>query len=198
MTFSRYLWAYTLLGLLLAYGCSKWDRVQGAFLVVAAIGISSMFGLLVQVVTFRFSSAVAGSSDLERVVQNQALREFFISAPVFGHGLGSYTSAVIRSEALPYSYENQIGALAGQVGVVGCILLLTLTGYYYFKAVRESCDSFRYKIALIILLAVWIFGGFLNPQLISSSASVSYGFLLALALTGQSGIDWRHAGGPYA
>jgi hypothetical protein len=120
------------------------------------------FHTLAQLVTLRFSVEQAGSSDLIRIEQTSELIRVFWDAPFWGHGLGSHSWRVIRSPSSPYSYENQLFALAGQVGIL-----------------PQNKKEALHNLSVIVLLVAWITGGFANPWLISSAGSISYGVLLA-------------------
>ena len=120
---------------------------------------------------------MVSGSDADRIQQTTALRAFIADAPWFGHGLGSYTHLVIRSPEASYSYEAQLLALFGQVGLVG-VAFLTLLAIAYF---RRLWPVQRRSIALALLLLGWFAGGFFNPSVISSAASVSYAAIFAMA-----------------
>jgi O-antigen ligase len=180
MTFSRFLWAFSAVGLLMGFVTARREPIHLLLLAALAAGIANVYELIGSMITLRFFSQQTDASDFPRIEQKSALTAFFEDAPIFGHGLGSYTPQVIRSETLPYSYENQLLALAGQLGIVGLLLLSGLLLAYYRKLVATRRQSLFYKCTLVALLVVWILGGFFNPGLVSSTAALSYGFLWAL------------------
>ena len=102
----------------------------------------------------------------------------------FGHGLGSYTIQVIRSAEAPYVYEVQLLALVGQVGLAGMAILAVLLINYYSKAVRLKAGQWGYQISILIMLALFIGAGLFNPGILTSTASLTYGFLFVLASLG--------------
>jgi hypothetical protein len=67
---------------------------------------------------------------------------------------------------------------------------------YYFHGFLSPKNSVRYKSLLLLLLAFWLYGGFVNPQIISSTGAVFFGFILALVLTPQKD-DWVSVGPTY-
>ena len=186
LTFSRYFWGYMLLALALAYIAAKLEKFHGLLLLILSAATVSSLSVTSGIVQQRFSEFVLNASDSARDDQHIALAAFFKDAPILGHGLGSYVPAFIRSDVLPYTYEDQIGALAGQVGIVGCSALLLLLFVFYFQPFLRSRVSATYKAALLGLLAFFLYGGFTNPLILSSTASVSYGLLLALLLVDPS------------
>lgn len=187
-SFSRYLWVFTVLAILCGFILGKKDLFQMSLLTILSVTIIAGLPLLVTVVSLRFSTNVVTSSDAERTAQVTALRDFIEDAPWFGHGLGSYTTRVIRSETAPYSYEAQLLALLGQIGMVGVALLALLTTYYLRNLWPARGRSVLRSGGLLLLLLAWIAGGFFNPSVISSAAAVSYAAIYAMAgLNGDRG-----------
>jgi O-antigen ligase len=157
------------------------SRVLPVVLLAALVAAGGYFAEEIgPLLTLRFNSTASDSSDLLRDLQNPALRDFFADAPILGHGLGSFTSEIIRSPDLPYSYENQNLATLGQVGLVGTVLLLILLMVYFRSLLYQRSLSPLFRLSLLALLLMQLISGFLNPGVISSTASVTYGTLLAL------------------
>jgi hypothetical protein len=139
---------------------------------------------VVPIAVLRFSADVVGGSDDIRGVQIAAMQRYFWDAPLLGHGLGSHTGEVVRSQELPYVYEVQLLALAGQIGIMGFLILGTV-GAYYFYALFPWNRPWRgsligIQLSTSILVCVWIAAGFFNPMLLNSTAAVCYGFLKAM------------------
>jgi hypothetical protein len=178
-TFSRFLWGFSLLGIFLGLVVGKKETFHWIWTVIVVGIIIFNFHTLAQLVTLRFSVEQAGSSDLIRIEQTSELIRVFWDAPFWGHGLGSHSWRVIRSPSSPYSYENQLFALAGQVGIIGLFLLASLLIYYFRKILPQNKKEALHNLSVIVLLVAWITGGFANPWLISSAGSISYGVLLA-------------------
>jgi hypothetical protein len=114
------------------------------------------------------------------VAQVAALKSFIADAPWFGHGLGTYSHLVWRSLDAPYVYEAQLLALFGQVGIVGVFLLVVLMMSYFRWFRPNGQRSVMLSAGLFLLLVGWLAGGFLNPSVISSAASVSYAAIFAI------------------
>lgn len=183
-SFSRYFWAFSLVALLLGLLLGRRDRFQLSVLAALALAVLVSLPALGALYELRFSEQVAGSSDLERVDQSQALQQFFLDAPFLGHGLGSYTNQVIRDTTSPasrYSYEMQILALAGQVGLTGMILLVALILWYYRKLWSNSSQTVADRVGVTVLLLCWFSVGLYNPLLLNPVAGVSYMAIAAFA-----------------
>lgn len=180
-SFSRYLWVFTVAALLLGLIVGKKDRFQVALITLLGTLTAISLPFLVVVVALRFSTALVTSSDIERTLQIIALREFIAAAPWFGHGLGSYAHRVVRSWDAPYSYEVQLLALFGQVGLVGVVYLGLVTVSYFRRIWPDAERSGLPRAGLLLLLLIWFAGGFLNPSVISSAAAMSYCAIYAMA-----------------
>lgn len=180
-SFSRYLWMFCAVAVCVGVLLARKDKLLLFYAFIAiAVAILS-FDYIQDLVILRFSDALTESSDVERTAQTPALVNLFVDAPLMGHGMGSYSHRVIRSDDLLYSYEEQLLALAGQVGVIG---LLVLTGIVlrYFRGLLIMRHKDRsYQLAIVVLTIVFVAGGMFNPCLISSGASVSFGVLMALS-----------------
>ncbi len=184
-SFSRFFWAFSVLGLLVGLLLGKRDRFQLGVVAVLIVAVLAALPALSALYELRFSDQVAGSSDLERVDQREALQQFFVDAPFFGHGLGSFTPRVIRDNTSPasrYSYEMQILALAGQTGLAGFMLLAALILWYYRKLWSSSgSQSLADRAGVTALLLCWFSAGLYNPLLLNPVAAVSYITFAALA-----------------
>ena len=184
-SFSRYFWALTALAFLMGLALGKRDRFQ--VLVVALLGATVLLTLptLAPLLQLRFSSDVAGDSDMVRTEQSVALTHFFEDAPVLGHGLGSYTNSVIRvidgATNMNYSYEEQLLALCGQIGLVGIALLLLLGLYYYSDLWWRSELSARDRIGITVMIISWLSAGLYNPLLFHPIAGINYAVFGAMA-----------------
>jgi hypothetical protein len=180
-SFSRYFWGYTVLAIALGLMFGRKDFFQlWLITILSAVTLLSL-PLLKTVIELRFSTTVVSVSDRERVAQVSALKDFFSSSPVLGHGLGSYTKRMVRDDDAPYSYEDQLLALAGQVGIVGIVFLLGLTFYYFRDLWPRQGREWMQSFALAMILIGWICAGLFNPEVISSAASVSYAAIAAMA-----------------
>jgi hypothetical protein len=182
-SFSRYFWGYAAVALLAGVLLGKRDRFKVIVLTAIAGLVLASLPVLVTLYQLRFAEAVAGSSDEDRIVQSKALKSFFWDAPFVGHGLGSYTNLVIRStegEASRFGYEMQLLALVGQIGLIGVAFLGCLLVWYYRRIVSGDNLYFRDRLALSILLGMWLAAGLYNPLLLSPVASVSYASLAVM------------------
>jgi hypothetical protein len=135
------------------------------------------------VVELRFSEKLSGASDAERIWQISVLKSFFASAPLLGHGLGSYALELKRSFDTPYAYEVQVLALFGQFGLIGVGLLALLLVNYYRKAFSFRKGVLLPQIAAAILLMDLLLAAFFNPLLLASMSAVGYSLVFLVALS---------------
>jgi len=188
-TFSRFIWANTVLALCLGILVSRRDKMHLVYLSVAAAVSLYFLDVISALAALRFSDTLVGASDLERTRQIIALKQFFWDAPFFGHGLGSYVLQFVRSNELPYAYEVQALALAGQVGLIGMGLLVFFLLNYYRKAFSFRPGTRAYQTSVFLLLATFLASSFFNPCLLTSLAAVSYGLIFVLASLGSSEVE---------
>lgn len=183
--FSRYTWAFTAAAFVGGLMTGRRDRFQLVLALLLGAAVLASLPALTVVYELRFSADVAGSSDLIRTEQTSALDGFFEDAPIFGHGLGSYTTQVVRAEAadggMPYSYEDQILALAGQMGLAGLTLLALLTAYAFSDLWWRTRAPLKDRLAIAGLLAFWLAAGLYNPLLFHPVAGVIYASFATLA-----------------
>jgi hypothetical protein len=182
-SFSRYFWGFTAFAFLLGLMLGKRDKFQLVLAAVIGLSVVASLPALTAVYQLRFSTEVAGASDVERDEQIPALERFFADAPFFGHGLGSYTTENIRgtTEAGRASYEVQMLALPAQLGLFGICLLLLLGACYYRKLWWASSLPLADRLSVSLLLAFWISAGFTNPLLFHPTAGVDYAALATLS-----------------
>ena len=180
-SFSRYLWMYCAVAACAGMLLAKKDKLLLLYVLIAVSVSLLSLDYIQDLVILRFSDALAGVSDIERAAQTPALIKWFGDAPLMGHGMGSYTHEVIRSDDLPYSYENQLLALAGQVGIVGLLVFVIMVLRYFRTLLTAHHKDRPYQLAVIVLVILFVASGMFNPILISSTASVAFGALMALS-----------------
>ena len=195
-SFSRYLWMYCAVAACAGMLLAKKDKLLLLYVLIAVSVSILSFDYIQDLVILRFSDALAGVSDIERAVQTPALIKWFLDAPLMGHGMGSYTHEVIRSDELPYSYENQLLALCGQVGIVGLLAFTIMVLRYFRRLLTAHYKDRPYQLAVRVLVILFLAGGVFNPCLISSTASISFGALMALSNLGAR--RYRNGGTPKA
>lgn len=180
-TFSRYIWASTLLAALLGMLVSRRDRMHWVYIGLAALTIAIFLRNVIELVELRFFSPLASESDLQRVGQIASLKRFFWGSPFFGHGMGSFPLDYTRSSEVPYAYEVQILALCGEFGLVGMGLFFCLLVDYYRKAFTFSEGTLTYRLCVFAILLDFLAAGFFNPCLLVSLSALCYGLIFALA-----------------
>ncbi len=93
-----------------------------------------------------------------RISQNNALFDGWLKAPLFGHGLTSYSKDFFRSLTTPWSYETFYTALLFQAGIVGLFVFIstiygTLFGFkipLFLNLSKEKKLFYLMPISLII------------------------------------------------
>jgi hypothetical protein len=177
--FSRFIWLYSAIAIGLGVISTRPDRTKVAYVVLAGLIAAYFWEELSSLYELRTSDYNIDFSDGLRDEQRVPLLKFVAEAPVFGHGLGTFTAEIIREPEYKYSYELQLVALVGQIGIVGCSLVAIAVAYYY-----RSIAAFKGRVldvfSVATLLAIWIATGFENPWLMSSSAGIAFGLLFAL------------------
>lgn len=181
-SFSRYFWVFALCTFILGLMMGKKDRFQAGLIALLGVTLVISLPIVAAVYQSRFSAAVTGDSDLQRTEQIIPLQHFFFEAPLFGHGFGSYTPVLLRdySVAGRYSYEVQLLALSGQIGIVGMLFLAGLMTVYYKRLWTRDTMPLRERISIMILLLLWLSAGFGNPLLFQPVAGVNYACIAAL------------------
>lgn len=193
ISFSRYFWVFTALAFVLGLLLGKRDRFQALLLGSLGALLLASLPLVIPLYQLRLSQDVAGYSDDLRTSQSSALKAFFLDAPLFGHGLGSYIPTLLRetdTEAGRYSYELQLLALAGQIGLVGLVGFATLLLWYFRALWWRSQVELRDGLSLGLLLLCWLAAGFYNPLLLNPVASVIYAMLAVLTSVACLPLPW--------
>ena len=75
-------------------------------------------------------------SDGERIIQFNALWKMFEDSPIWGHGMGAYSTSCIRDVEMPFSYELSVFALLIKFGLP--IFVFVILAY-----MRKICIIFR-------------------------------------------------------
>jgi hypothetical protein len=179
VSFSRFLWLYSAIAIALGMLTTRLDRVKLLYLLLVGITAAYFWDVLSFLYELRTADATVEFSDGIREEQRGALYKFVADAPIFGHGLGTYTAESIRESVSMYAYELQLVALVGQIGAVGAVILGLLAVYYY-RGVFNLRRAVVRSGSAVILIAIWIASGFQNPWLTSSSAGITFGLLYSL------------------
>jgi hypothetical protein len=182
-SFSRFFWGFTAFAFIVGLVLGKQDRFQLIVIVVLSLSVLAALPALVSLYQLRFSTDVAGGSDVTRTQQIPALLRLFVSAPVFGHGIGSYTTENLRdtTEAGRASYEVQLVAIPAQIGLLGTLFFLILGFYYFDHLWWKSPLTVADRFGIALLLAFWIAVGLTNPLLFHPMSGINYSSLAALS-----------------
>ena len=180
LSLSRFLWVIGAASIALAL-MHEIKKSKSIFIVAIAIMLM-LYALTLpsvqEAINFRFNSNDSDLSDLARQLQYNAIIDSIGKYPLLGQGLGYYLPTLIRSSAAKYSYELQIPALAMQVGLIGTILFLSII---FSKLYKSALNLNLYdKCIYLILIILWLIGGFFNPVIISSSGGIAVLLLYVL------------------
>ncbi|WP_353981428.1 hypothetical protein [Salinicola endophyticus] len=167
--FSRY--NIACLGLCMVLFCmvdkkGLWFKfLLGCMVLTSAILFFDLFREFVEV---RFFSTQNDVSDEIRFSQALVLMNYFGDAPLLGHGLGAFTTEMIRSATAPFSYEQQLLSFLPKFGILGFLIFSSYVTYMVVKVIvaRQYC--------LALYLALFVSASFFNPYLFSSNMLVVY------------------------
>lgn len=177
LAYARYIWFLEIFAVVAAMIIERRIKLL-VTLILAATPITYVsYELLQPLLEARLFSDATIDSDRTRLEQSRALIEEIKARPVFGKGLGTHVSRLIRSEQNRYSYELQWLSLFMQLGVVGIMGILFLVG----AAARDLLAS-RHpaKIWLVLFFTFWLLSGWTNPHLTSSFAGAAFGVFMAM------------------
>ena len=182
-SFSRYFWSSSAFAFVLGLLLAERDRFRAVLSGILGLAMLLSLPALITLYEIRFSADVAGDSDSVRTGQIPVLMTFFSEAPLLGHGLGSYSTTLMRdtTETGHYGYEVQLLALPGQIGLVGMAFILLLGAWFYTDLWWPGGLTLRDRLAISSLLAFWVAGGLTNPLLFHPIAGMNYAALAALA-----------------
>lgn len=183
ISFSRYFWGFAACALLLGLLLGKKDRFQVSLLSAMGVIVVATLPLWNSLFALRFFSSAASGSDNERFSQVVPLQKFFLEAPLLGHGLGSFTTVLLRDQTLTgrFAYEMQILALPAQLGILGITFFLLLGAMFYQRLWRGNNLNWADRIGIVGLLLFWIAAGATNPLLLHPVAGINYAALAALS-----------------
>ncbi|EMC2150999.1 hypothetical protein VB594_003943 [Escherichia coli] len=180
LSLSRFLWVIGATSIALAL-MHEIKNSKSIFIVAIAVMLM-LYALTLpsvqEAINFRFNSNDSDLSDLARQLQYNAIIDSIGKYPLLGQGLGYYLPTLIRSSAAKYSYELQIPALAMQVGLIGTLLFFSII---FSKLYKSALNLNLYdKCIYLILIILWLIGGFFNPVIISSSGGIAFLLLYVL------------------
>lgn len=180
LSLSRFLWVIGATSIALAL-MHEIKKSKSIFIVAIAVMLM-LYALTLpsvqEAINFRFNSNDSDLSDLARQLQYNAIIDSIGKYPLLGQGLGYYIPTLIRSSAAKYSYELQIPALAMQVGLIGTLLFFSII---FAKLYKSALNLNLYdKCIYLILIILWLIGGFFNPVIISSSGGIAFLLLYVL------------------
>ncbi len=184
-------------GIALSYFRAAW--IGGLFIMVGSLGIRryrygrmiTVFSIALALGYFAFTQLETDSGTFAVRVSNttnvsgrlatyETAFRVLKTAPLFGVGVGQYSSAVIRVdpasvagvEAVPFPHSSYLGILAEQ-GIVGFLALVAVT-FAVFKMIRALSQRARAPADALLVTTVAVAGiGYLIMSL--TLAMLSYG-----------------------
>ncbi|MEA9389286.1 O-antigen ligase family protein [Acerihabitans sp. TG2] len=208
VTYSRYLWLYAVLVLLVYYCSSLFKSLMTndarnstgikvssllffIFIIALSVIIIIIFYMnnntgndfITNFIKERYTGDNASASDYTRTVMYTWLSSAVLDSPIIGSGLGSYILQYRRFYETPWNYELQWLALTMNFGIIGIIYIFTQLAIYYKKIIFNffEVEMIDKTFVWIIGMVLWLSVGFFNCFLITSSAGVVFwGFWLYL------------------
>ena len=149
------------------------DSILIIFLVLFACFVMRIMGFGIgnyinNITTKIYTSFSMTSRDQIRQLQSSALLNGWLDSPLVGHGLGSYTSSIIRDEN-KWAYEMTYHAMLFQQGIVGFIVFFAMQIY----SISRIAKLYKIKILTLEDSYPWIAG--LISILIASSVDPYFG-----------------------
>lgn len=174
ISLSRFLWAAGCIGLVLAIvsNITKWKSLLIITCSIVVIFFALQFQSVQDVIAFRMSSKGVEASDSLRDIQSTGIYQAFNNAPLLGNGLGYYMPNLLRSTLAKYSYELQIPALYMQLGLIGATTIIIMIILTLLTQIRGL--GLKNATIYVILISLWMTGGFFNPVIISSTGGVAF------------------------
>jgi hypothetical protein len=178
LSYSRYIWAFCFLSVLLASFTNKKIIMYLVGLSLLMMAIILAQNGLSKVLDYRFFSSAVVISDNTRMIELQALLSYMNNWHIlFGHGLGAYVPWYLRDHKDKFSYELQWLALLMQVGIIGVSYILLLL-FLLIKPFITQALSMR-KVQVLCLLFIWLSASLFNPYLLSSVSGVIFSYFVA-------------------
>ena len=177
ISYSRYIWAMLLIVFIVAGALSR-NGMKYLLAAIVTMGVAAIaYHSDVQIVIERFSSSATTASDNIRLTELPILIKYFEISPIIGHGFGAYVPSFIRDVRDKFSYELQWVALLMQIGMVGFLAVGSLIALVMAPFFRPPLN--KTKIAILLILMLWLSSGLFNPYLTSSAAGAIFTYFVA-------------------
>lgn len=176
LTFSRIMWAQTLLFIFLAIAIELKLKTKIKFFIIVAlisfvlITLTPFGDTILSIINSRIGSDnnINQASDIERLIQNNGIWHEISKSPLFGNGLGYYIPTLLRSSDVKYLYESQGLSMIMTLGYFGVAVFLILI--IVNVIVLNNLDRFPW--GSFFFLSFWIFCGCYNPYLFGASGGL--------------------------
>jgi hypothetical protein len=142
---------------------------------IAMIFLTSLFFYteIIDIISLRFDSPTNTESDDVRTIQINCLGSLFFESPIFGHGIGAFSTSCPAADESPYSYEVQYLGYFYKFGFLGFIIFTIL----YINSIKSLLITNRIDIRFITALFIITLTGLYNPYLISSYFTIILVFI---------------------
>ena len=179
VSYSRFLWGISFVAFVFSLLCALYVRgvvvtkksllYSFIFLVIFLIIIFASYDTIIQTIAIRYTGSYADDSDSYRVLMANALYPMFYSNPIFGNGLGAYSSELIRFENAKWNYELEWLASLMQFGLFG---MLNVTAVLFALIIRINRSLKLISLGITCVLILFLSVAFFNCFLLTSSAGV--------------------------
>jgi hypothetical protein len=183
LSYSRFLWLYSLIATLLAF--FSMPKVNLKLLILGfGLILLPVFYILYGDVVFnfvleRYAGDYAKSSDGTRIEMLSALIDAISERPFLGSGLGASTPGYVNIESVPWYYEMQWLGLVMQLGLTGASALFLAALLVAWLILGRSLTLTKLSLTAVYLL--WVLLGFFNGFMLTS---IGGGIFLAFILAG--------------
>jgi len=182
LSYSRYLWFYSIIAIVLAVTTSHSFKFNTALIVTSALIVVPLIltpkNPLAEFIATRYSGEYASNSDGPRKKMRTALTKTFNQHIFLGHGLGASPAGFTRIKKLPWYFELQWLAFAMQFGCFGLTILIGLACTILLSIIKQPIKWTTFGLAC--LYSMWLLLGLFNGFMLTSVGGIIFlTFILA-------------------
>lgn len=183
IAYSRFLWAFSLIAIIIAIATSSNFKTKANAIIAAAVTIiiiTTAFGSSTyKFFETRYLGEHAESSDHTRHEMLNALIDGINQKPLLGWGLGGSTPGYTNIEAIPWYYEIQWLGLTLQFGVIGIVIIFSIAILPALLALIPRPT--KSMAGLFSLYFIWLSLGFFNGFMLTSVGGIIFLTFITLA-----------------
>lgn len=176
LSYSRYLWVYSIIAFVLALMANKFNIkiIIAFFLFLFLVTLLSLIfgGALMAFVAERYFGDFSASSDGPRAEMVHKLIEQISQTPWMGLGLGAGVPGYTHIEEFPWYFELQWIGLAIQLGLMGAVLLFLCSLSPLLLYAKPPVGMFAVGGAL--LYGLWLLLGFFNGFMLTGVGGIIF------------------------